>query len=123
GVEIGAEHRLAVQLRRQPVGESLGRADDQDLVVLADPELAHQWRARVAGLRHPPRRIVQPRVSQSKLKPPGRPLRSAINPASVEIAISDGVLEPILSPIGRCTLATSSGATPSSASAWMCGGS
>ena len=39
------------------------------------------------------------------------------------IAISGGVLEPMFSPIGLCTLATSSGATPSSARAWMCGGS
>ena len=38
------------------------------------------------------------------MKPPGLPLRSAMRPASVEMAISGGVREPMLTPIGRCTL-------------------
>ncbi len=54
-------------------------------------------------------------------KPAGLPLRSAMSPASVAMAISGGVLEPILTPIGRCTLATSLAGTPSSASAVRCG--
>ena len=54
-------------------------------------------------------------------KPPGRPLRSAISPARVAMAISGGVREPMFSPTGRCTRAMSSSGTPRSASAWMCG--
>jgi hypothetical protein len=54
-------------------------------------------------------------------KPPERPLRSASRPAMVEIAISGGVLEPMLSPIGRCTRAISDAGTPSSVSIGMCG--
>jgi hypothetical protein len=59
--------------------------------------------------------------SAQNSKPPERPLRSASRPAMVEIAISGGVLEPMLSPIGRCTRAISAAGTPSSVSIGMCG--
>jgi signal transduction histidine kinase len=61
-----------------------------------------------------------PRQGQNE-KPPGRPLRSAIRPASVASAISAGVREPMFSPTGRCTRAISAAGTPSAVRAGMCG--
>src|SRR6185312_2685528 len=56
-----------------------------------------------------------------KSNPPGRPFRSASRPARVETAISGGIREPMLIPIGRCTRAIFSGGTPSPVSAATCG--
>ena len=54
-------------------------------------------------------------------KPPGLPFLLAISPATVAIAISAGVREPMFRPTGRCTWLICSSGTPSAASAGMCG--
>ena len=65
--------------------------------------------------------LIFPIALMAESNPPGRPLRSAISPARVAIAISAGVREPMFRPIGRCTRAISASGTPSSVSAGMCG--